>query len=248
MAYAFSSELSGNSSEVSDVSLTSTALSDCAIGSLVVVGVMVADDAAVPVVTDSQGNTWTQLATTAIQSHTYPFHTYLFYSVLTTALVGTVDTVTATFTAPPLGSAIVASNFTGSSAATVIDQSNSGVGYTVGGISPAAVSAGSITTTGSDLLIGVLSVTGTAAPVTWSAGSGWTLLTAQFNSFGVGPTSKGIGIVLQYRIEASAGPFTGDASYTFFGLDKDWGAIVTSFDEGSLAAVIIAASSSAVCF
>lgn len=228
MAYAFARQLTGSANAGGPTSLAATVpAAGCAIGSVVFVGVLVGDSANTPTISDPRGNTWAQVGSAAINNTgTRTSHTYLFKSVLTTALQSG-DLVTATISGgASAGAAIVAAEWTGGSVNTTVDQTHTG--FNTG----TAVSAGSITTTvANELLVTVVGRrdTNASGAISFTAGSGWTALTAA--GAGSGVPGHHEDAVLQYRIVSSTGTYTGDG--TLGNANDDWGAVVGSVYENT---------------
>ncbi len=225
MAYAFVRQLTGaaNAGGPSSISATVPA-AGCAQGNLVVIGVIVGDSASAPTMSDTRGNTWTLSGSAATNADaTRPSHTYIYYSRLTTALQSG-DLVTATISVSRL--AIAGMEFSGVTASTLVDQTNQAGG------SGTSLSAGSITTTGTaDILVTVLASLGLNSPTTMTAGTGWTA--GATSGSGVGAPGTYVALALEYRLETSAGSFTGDGTSNAVG--GQWTAAITSFKEPAVA-------------
>lgn len=221
MAYAFVRELTGQANAGAPASVSATVpAAGCAIGNMVVVGVCVGDSVTQPTISDTKGNTWHLCGAAAVNGSARPTHTWMFYSVLTVALVSG-NTVTATLSGSPAGAAIVADEFSGTSANTTVDQTAQASGTST---SP---SSGSKTTTqANELLIGIIGdKCNTTPPITFSAGSGWTGKTQ------VAAGTNAISCVLEYQIVSATGSYA--ATGTLGGGTMNWGALLGTFYESS---------------
>lgn len=223
MAYSKVRELTGQASASSPLSVVATVpAAGCALGNLVVVGVSFDGAPGVTVaLTDTGGNTWTQLGSDALNNGGSRFsRTRIYYSRLTTALVSG-NVITATMSGGGACCEIVATEFTGNSASTIATAATPGTGSST---SPASAS---LTTTISDaLLVAAIGYRKTNSVSTITAGSGWTGETQV--GAGIGAPGHYDAVRLEYRIESATGTFTGNGTLS---LSAEWGVVMGSFTE-----------------